>query len=134
MISRFIFWILLAAVVCDIGCARLGPNPLTGWKGVGSITWNGLKTPGEQPLPASQTITDDYQDYIRKLPTVKGHFVDRHESYYIHRVTLYEDGTGQRAVEISILLNGIDWKHVLIYSKEGERKKLIKYASGRYSC
>src|SRR5438552_18732167 len=79
--------VLLTALVLCTGCAKVGrflisgqwlteppPDPLSGWTSLGSITWNGLKTPGERPPPLPDAVAKDYEDYIRKLPAVKGHF------------------------------------------------------------
>jgi hypothetical protein len=134
-IIRLPFWILLAAYVLGSGCTAPKPalDPLAGWKGMGSMTWNGLKTPGERPPPLPEAIIDDYQGYIKKLPMHKGHFVDRSESYFIDRVSFFEDGTGKHAVQIRIPLDGVEWEHVLIYDKDNKRINATKYASGKYA-
>jgi hypothetical protein len=107
-VIRFSIWILLAACVWVVGCAT--PNPLAGWK----VYFH-------EP---DQTITNDYQDYIQKLPP--------EERKYAGGIQYFEDGTGQHAVKIEIGLNGTWWQHVLIYDKNDKRIKVIKYASGGY--
>jgi hypothetical protein len=46
---------------------------------------------------------------------------------------LFEDGTGQHAVEIRIGLDATNWRHILIYDKNDNRIKTIKYADGHYA-
>ncbi len=94
------------AAASTVGCIgpNVRPDPLAGWTPIGSITWNGLKTPGKNPPPLPDAITNDYEDYIRKLPVHKGTFASRSESYFITRVAFYHDNTGRHAVEIRIPL------------------------------
>ena len=110
-VIRFPIWILLAAFVLTAGCATTTPDPLAGWH-----FYSRTKV--------SQVITDDYQDYIQKLPPKKRN--------YVGDISFFEDGTGQHAVSIEINLNGTEWKHVLIYDKEDKRIKAMKYVSGHY--
>jgi len=109
------------------------PDPLIGWKELGSMGWNGLASPGDHLPPLSKAITDDYQDFINKLPIRKDH-ANHSESYWIDEVSVFEDGTGQHAVVIQIPLDGTWWKHILIYDKNNVRIKTIKFASGHYAC
>jgi len=83
-------------------------NPIAGWQ----------KDYGK----ADQSIVNDCQDYIHKLPP--------EDKKYIGPMTFFEDGTGQHAVEIEEALNGTWWFHVLIYDKDNKRIKTIKYVSG----
>lgn len=105
------FWpafLSLAALGWIVGCAT--PNPLAGWK------------------PAStnpnQTIVNDYQNYIQKLPS--------EERKYAGMIQYFEDGMGEHAIKIEIPLNGTWWQHVLIYDQNDKRIKMIKYSSGGY--
>jgi hypothetical protein len=128
----------LVAIVLAAGCAPLwpskpAPDPLEGWSSLGSITWNGLKTPGEHPPPLPEAITKDYEDYIRKLPDVRGHFATRSGSFYIDRIEFYEDGAGRRAVAIRMPVHGVEWRHVLFYDRAGKRIRAVKYESGHYA-
>jgi hypothetical protein len=117
--TRFTFCILLAAILWGAGCAAPKPalDPLAGWKV--------LLTRDSEKL--NQAITDDYRDYIQKLPPEERKFVDDNNIWF------YEDGTGQHAVRIEIGLNHTWWEHVLIYDKENKRIKVIKYPNGRYA-
>jgi|GEM_PF-238771 len=87
-------------------------DPLVGWKLLGF----------ESP---NKAITDDYQDYIQKLPPKAGQFIGS--------IYMFEDGTGQHAVKVETGLNGGYWEHVLIYDKDNKRIKVIIYGGGRYA-
>jgi uncharacterized protein YceK len=96
------------------------PDPLAGWK----------SNFGTQP---DKVIEEDYQDYIQKLPP------DQRKALIINHymVQLFEDGTGNHAMQIKIVINGITpwhngtlWKHVLIYDKSNTRMKALKYENG----
>jgi hypothetical protein len=143
-----IFSALVAAVVLSVGCKN-GTNPLIGWKCVGSMplatlsslrgwTNSTITAPlGELPAPPlSKAISDDYQDFVQKLPVRKDPFGfgDRSERYFIEGVSVFEDGTGQRAILINIPLDGTYWNYVLIYNKSDVRTKMIKFSGGHYSC
>jgi len=67
----------------------------------------------------------DYQDYINGLPQRERVAVNKAD------IDFYELGI-QRAVEIMIPIDGIFWKHVLVYDTDGQRVRVIKYASARY--
>jgi hypothetical protein len=108
-----ILLIVLAASVWIIGCATSKPDPLAGFH------FSSLNN-----LHSNKVITDDYQDYIQKLPPNKEQFVIA--------IGFSEDGTGQHAVEITIGLNGTVWEHVLIYDKDNKRINTIKYRDGGY--
>ena len=120
--TRYIFsFILLAASMCWTGCEMFAShtNPIAGWKG-GTTAYQGVKL--------DKAITDDYKDYIQKLPP------EDRNAVADFNIQFYEDGFGQRAVEISMPLDGTWWKHVLIYDKNGQRIKVVKYVSGHYAC
>ncbi len=108
---------MLLAFCMAVGCAPTR-NPLEGWKGWGADTGYHL----------DKAITDDYQSYIKTLPTRESAIAEAKFSQMF-----FEDGTGQHAVEISIPLDGTWWKYVLIYDKNNKRTKVIKYASGKYA-
>jgi len=105
--------VLLAASIWICGCATSTPDPLIGFH------FSSLNK-----LHSNKAITDDYQDYIQKLPTK--------EKKYAYLDLFFEDGTGQHAVKIEIPLNGTWWWHVLIYDKDNKRIKTIKYSPGGY--
>ena len=102
--------------LCGFGCSspKPIPDPLTGFH-VSSLG----------NLDSNKTITDDYKDYLQKLPP--------EDRKYIGPMTFFEDGTGQHAVEIEEALNGTWWYHVLIYDKDNKRIKTIKYSPGKYA-
>ena len=102
------------------GCStpKAAPDPLEGWKGLGTAHVKGC--------PFGPVVMDDYKQYIRSLAPEESSSVDDFD------IRFYEGRAGQRAVEISIPLHGTWWKHVLFYDKTGERTNTIKYASGSY--
>ena len=110
-IFRFTFCIFLTAIFWVVGCATPTPDPLAGWK-------------PDFSRQTDQAIINDYQDYIRKLPAKKEQFIISTE--------YFEDGMGQHAIAIQTGENGSVWKHVLIYDKNGKRKKVIRYKNGGY--
>src|SRR5688572_18427461 len=116
------FWlslpVLIAFLILAGGCVtRLGRNPLEGWKG-GQTASEGI--------PFSAAITDDYHKYIQSLPADERSRVDE------FNIRFYESTSDERAVEITIPINRIRWKHVLFYDRSQKRVKTIKYAASRY--
>jgi hypothetical protein len=104
---------LAATLVWGCGCctSKPTPDPLAGWQGDFS----------EQP---DKLIVDDYQHYIEKLPS---------EERKCARVSDWrKDATGQHAIVIEVALDGTWWEHVLIYNKDSQRIKIIKYCNGGY--
>jgi len=99
--------------LCGFGCSSSKPipDPLAGFHKDFKIL--------------NQSIVNDYQDYIQKLPP--------EDKKYMGPVDFYEDGTGQHAVEIEEALNGTWWVHILIYDKDNKRIKTIKYSPGKYA-
>jgi hypothetical protein len=117
-ISHLPFAFLAALVIYLVsGCAtsvpKPSPNPLEGWHFC-SLTY----------LDTNKLVVDDYQGYIKKLPP------DEMKLAYVNHV--FEDGTGQHAVQIEIPLNGKWWEHVLFYDKNNKRIKTVKYSSGGF--
>ena len=110
--------VLASALLVATGCAtRLGENPLEGWSVLG--------TAFVIRCPFGETVAADYQNYIQSLP-------DRERaSVHPHDIRFYEN-EDQHAVEISIPINGIWWKHVLFYDKGNKRAKVVRYAASRY--
>ena len=92
------------------------PDPLASWKCYFDV----------QP---DKVIVDDYQDYIETLPPEqkKALITDGGvRNHYL--VQLFEDGSGQHAMRIEILLNSHTvWKHVLIYNESNKRITVLKY-------
>ena len=148
--TRFTLYILLTTFIWTAGFSNASAteptvtttNPLVGWKETSFIDWiSKAYGPRQLPLdvspqtqlppPLPKVITDDWMDYINKLPQSKK-FPEHSESYWIDEVSFYEDETGQHAVVIQIPLSGTWWKHVLIYDKDNKRTKTIKWESGHY--
>ena len=106
---------LVLALIWIAGCATTKPipDPLAGWKHADNL--------GEP----NETITKDYQAYIQQLPD---------DERFHSPVFYFEDGTGQYAIAFQVALNGSNWRHILIYDKNNNRIKVIKYFSGHYRC
>ena len=112
-ITRFIICFLLAAFILG-GCAtqKPTPDPLAGFH-----FYSRTKV--------SQAITDDYQDYIKNLPS--------NEKGSIGDVSFFEDGTGQHAISIQVFEeNNASWQHILIYNKEDKRIKAVRCDYRKY--
>jgi hypothetical protein len=104
--------ILFAVIGLLAGCSsQPTPDPLAGFH-VSDL----------QNLDSNKAITDDYKSYIHTLSPEEQKFATL--DYY------YEDGAGRHAVLITVGLNHMNWRHVLIYDKDGKRLKTIKYMSG----
>jgi len=109
------FMVLLAVFIFGSGCVtqKPTPDPLAGWK-------------VDLDHNPDQTIVEDYQDYIQKLPP--------EEKKYAFVEHFFEDGTGQHAVNIEVFANNknVLWYYALIYDKENKRIKVIKYDYAKY--
>jgi len=133
-LTRFTFCILSVVLVLVSGCTFLlhpinstfarHSNPIADW------TFRALD---DYSMPRDRhhyqldkAIIDDYQHFIadkKKFP------------YPPDKITgFFEDGKGQRAVQITIGLKGTHWVYALIYDRNDERIKVIKYVSGYYMC
>ena len=117
LIAQFAFCMALAGILFSAGCAMWGsrPDPLEGWRMCRS----------QDPRDLDRAISDDYQDYVRHLPS--------RERNYVGPIELFEDGTGQHAVKIEIALNGTWLEHLLIYNSQNERVRAITYKHGHYA-
>jgi hypothetical protein len=71
-------------------------------------------------------VANDYRRYIEGLSPREQLLVHNHD------IRFYEGGSDQRAVEISLPIEGTWWKHVLFYDKNNRRVKVVKYAASRY--
>lgn len=114
MKTKIKFLLLLTAFALTAGCVSWyvhHPDPLAGWQ----------KAYRKEP---NQIIKNDYQDYIEKLSPK--------ERKNIGSIFYFEDGHGQHAMRIYILLDGTEWSHILIYDKQDKRIQVIKYVSGHY--
>jgi hypothetical protein len=101
-------------VIFGCRCSTSKPtlDPLAGWR------------PASHS--ADKAIVDDYQNYIQTLSPEEKKYLGPSPA------GLFEDGTGQHAIQITVGINGTVWRHVLIYDKDNKRIKTIKYASGDY--
>jgi len=98
-------------------------NPIAEWT---FRPFDEYSTPSDQHHHRlRKAITDDYQRFI----------ADKKFPYPPDTMTgFFEDGKGQRAVQITIPLKGI-WRHyVLIYDHEDKRIKVIEWSGGYYMC
>ena len=139
-ITRFAFCILLAASICWSGCEMFASrtNPITGWKSIKEVGCKDGEMSAEiSPISGYETISDDVQKFVNKLPVDTTRYdpkvnSDRRWCYWIEDMTFYEDGTGQHAVSFTIPVNGTDWGYVLIYDKNNKRVKAVRYVQGNY--
>ena len=111
------FGIVLALcmmVLSGCSCSTTKQDPLAGFH------WSSLGN-----LYSNKTISDDYKDYIQKLSP--------EERKYTGPIFFYEDGAGQHAVQIEVLVGGKDsWDHYMFYDKNNKRIKAEKIHRGRY--
>ena len=114
-ITQFIFSFLLVMFLCGFGCSSSKPTP---------DPLAGFHIDALHALDSNKAITDDSQDYIKKLSLKNGDFVGA--------VEFLEDGTGQHAVDIAVGASGRWWRHILIYDKADKRIKVIVYKTGGY--
>jgi hypothetical protein len=111
-----LFVLALSAVVvfgCRCTTLKPTPDPLAGW----SHYFN---------AKLDSAIINDYQDYIKTLPSEERKLVDENS------VEPLENGTGCHAVKIEIPIDGTYWEHVLIYDLNNKRIKNLKYKGGHY--
>ena len=118
--------LLIAILSSSLGCKpKPPPDPLAGWNKY-IISSDGETSTDTSHLP-DQAITADYQAYLNSLPA---------DLSYIAKTQALQcfcvDGTGQRAVEVTIQAYGEVWRHVLFYDKNDKRVKAVKYLLGRY--
>jgi hypothetical protein len=106
------------------GCAtpRQNPDPLNGWT---FRQFDAFVTSLDRHhYHLDKAIIDDYQGFITKnklstLDAITG---------------FYEDGTGQHAVRFVAFPNNqkATWQYVIIYDKENQRIRVIKYGYRRF--
>lgn len=116
--SSFAILLALCAMVivgCRCSTSSPTPNPLAGFH-VSSLG----------NLDSNKTITNDYQDYLQKLPA--------EQSGYIGTKFFYENEMGQHALSIQIFEGNknASWQHVLIYDSNNKRIKVVRYDYTKY--
>jgi hypothetical protein len=112
--SFSVLFLLVACSLLQTGCATSTPDPLAGWRFYRGDHFD-------------KAITDDYKDYIQKLPPKIKYYIDPYS------IWLFEDGTGQHAVKIEIPLHGTYREDVLFYDKDDKRIGVKVYSDGRYA-
>jgi hypothetical protein len=117
-ITRFTPYILFIALIWTSGCTTSRSDSLAGWHLCFS----------QDPKTINRAVWNDCQDYLQKLPLGISYVQDYNNS----NISLFEDGTGQHAVKIEMLLNGTYSEHVLIYDKDNRRIKVVVYSGGRH--
>lgn len=77
-------------------------------------------------LDSNKAISDDYKDYLQKLPA--------NQKGYIGPMFFYENEAGEHAVNIQIFEGNknASWQHVLIYDKNNKRLKVVRYDYVKY--
>ncbi len=113
-IGYFLFAVALCVMMVS-GCSLFYPKPTH--DPLANFHFSSLNN-----LDSNKAITDDYKAYIHTLSPDEQKFATL--DYY------FEDATGQHAVLITVGLNHTNWRHVLIYDKDNNRIKTIKYISG----
>ena len=103
--------VLLISIVGCTGPAQ-HPDPLAGWD---RDFYSG---------PSEQSIEKDYQDYLQALPS--------RDKGFIGSVVFYKDTTGQHAVDVKLGVNGTWWDHILFYTKDNIRIRVIIHKNGGY--
>jgi hypothetical protein len=116
-IIQFTVCFLLAMFLCGFGCSSSKPasNPLVGFHEI-----------DRKELNSNKALSDDYKDYIQKLPS--------NQKGYIGTIFIYENESGQHAVSIEIFEGNknASWKHVLFYDKDNKRTKAMRYDHIKY--
>ena len=134
-ITRLALPILLSAIlVWTAGCGIFFPfpdwhpftthtDPLKGWTFKPLPGWE-MPPYGHNTNHLDKTITDDYQDFIKKNGLAPDGAI----------TGFYEDGKGQHAVEFAAFPpdQNATWNYVLIYDNENKRIKVIKWNHVRY--
>jgi len=73
-----------------------------------------------QDLPA-ETVVEDYNDYIEKLPKA--------ERPGVSNVKYYVDGNGQSGVAVLVFAERVEWTHFLTYDKQNKRTGATKFGA-----
>lgn len=116
---------LLVAFVLATGCASSGPpsDPLAGW----TFRMFDYFAPADQQhhYHLGKAITEDAQNYIK----------EHHLKPYGMITGYHENAAGDRAVDFVAFPPGekSSWHYVLIYNKDNQRIKVIKYDHRSYA-
>jgi hypothetical protein len=117
--ANYFLFVLVLCITIVSGCSCTAPKPTKPTPDpLAGFHWSSLVN-----LNANEAIKNDYNDYINQLSP--------QEQKGRGTILYWEDGTGQHAVQIEVLIGGKeDWCHILIYDKENKRIKTIKYYVG----
>jgi hypothetical protein len=97
---------------CGCNTSKPASDPLAGWK------MELLEEP-------NSILKKDRDDFVENL-SPKGKKITGPSWYYT-------DGKGQHAVTVEVFVGGTaSWSYILIYNKEGQRVKVIKYHYTKY--
>ena len=124
-----IFMTLTAMLALGFGCntSKTTPDPLAGWKSVGNISYRVDEMHAYIDQGSyNKAIIDDVQQFVNNLPISHGPYGDRRYSYWLQHITLFEDGTGQHAVDMQMEFGGLGLRYVLFYDKSNVRTKVQK--------
>ena len=127
--TKFAFpiFLLLMTVALGFGCATKKPDPFAGWKSIGGFTYNldELRENLGHGRDINEII-DDAQKFIQTLPP-------NQSGANLGPFQLYEDGTGQHAVEFRDFIGPYtSVQYALFYDKENKRVKVIKLGKSQY--
>ena len=120
-VLRAIFSTLAVIITVNCyGCASilLHINPLKDWTPVAMLA--------DASIPA--TIRQDAMTYIQQLPKSA-----RNSAQMESNLEYWEDGAGQRAVVLNSSCDGQRWQYALIYNRNNQRVKVLRYSVGGYS-
>jgi len=119
--------ILFAVFVSFSGCATKEPDPLAGWKSIGDISYVvDSKHNYPSKVQCNTEIIQDVQNFIQKLPS-------NERGYNLGPFQLYEDGTGQHAVEFKDFVGPYtSVQYAIFYDRQNKRIKVVKYGHSQY--
>ena len=113
---RSTWFVLITLLTLSAGClSHPKSDPLKDWQ----------RYPSRNREQMSAAIAADYESYIYHLPP------DEKRRVPGSNISYYWNTNGQKAVKISIPMNGIWREHVLIYNLDNERIKTHKYETGQ---
>jgi len=132
--TRALFSILMTVVLSTVGCVST-TNPLAGWRSDGCscyVDMNGSCQAYVQSIPYSKAVSDDVLHFIARMPRHGDNYShgSGKESNWIFGILLFKDGASRHAVEIETVAEGLYLNYVLIYDKDNQRIKVLKFTDG----